>query len=419
MPHASQPTVPTPTRSETATEPVVHLTRRARIEAERRAAATVPPRPSTAPQSPVVAPSFDELVAPVTPAAPASPIDLAPASPVRPAPSAGAVTPPAPASPDVAPAVDASRAPTPAVEADRSADVRRSATAPTSRAGRVSVSGAAPAADRAPQAGRVRARRTAPAVHVDRATRHIAGATTPVTPAPGRRGDAFRRNASRVTAVGALLFAAGLVVSTSLPAQALWVPPADTTTARTTADGDGQSLSVGDGATDAETTRDQYSVTAATQYKNVDASSFSNDPNGSIQWPFLTGVPITSGFGGRQVEGCSFCSTNHMGVDFAPGEGTPIRSVAAGTVIKVQAHDGGFGNDVWVQHDVDGKQFVSVYGHMKDGTFKVVTGQEVAVGDELGEVGSTGNSTGPHLHLEIHVGGVPVDPLAWLRANAN
>ena len=101
-----------------------------------------------------------------------------------------------------------------------------------------------------------------------------------------------------------------------------------------------------------------------------------------------------------------------MGVDFAPGEGTPIRSVAAGTVIKVQAHDGGFGNDVWVQHDVDGKQFVSVYGHMKDGTFKVVTGQEVTVGDELGEVGSTGNSTGPHLHLEIHVGGVPVDPLA-------
>ncbi|MET3636931.1 M23 family metallopeptidase [Curtobacterium oceanosedimentum] len=396
MPHASQPTVPTPTRSETATEPVVHLTRRARIEAERRAAATVPPRPSTARQSPVVAPSSDEIVAPVTPAAPASPIDLAPASPVLPAPSAGTVTPPAPASPDVAPTVHAARTPTPVVETVRPAEVRRSTPARTPRA-----------------------RRSTPAVRVDRATRHIGGATATVTPAPSRRGDAFRRNASRVTAVGALLFAAGLVVSTSLPAQALWVPPADTTTARTTAAGDGQSLSVGDGAADAETTRDQYSVTAATQYKNVDASSFSNDPNGSIQWPFLTGVPITSGFGGRQVEGCSFCSTNHMGVDFAPGEGTPIRSVAAGTVIKVQAHDGGFGNDVWVQHDVDGKQFVSVYGHMKDGTFKVVTGQEVAVGDELGEVGSTGNSTGPHLHLEIHVGGVPVDPLAWLRANAN
>lgn len=410
MPHASQPTATTPTRPETATEPVVHLTRRARIEAERRAAATeVRPavQATAAVPGSVAGPSFDELVAPTTPAAPVSPIDLAPSSPVLPAPSAGAVTPPAPASPDVAPAVDASRAPTPVVEPVRPSVAQRSVTAPSSRGGRAS------------QTGRVRDRRTASSARVDRATRHIGSAPTPAVVAGVARGDAFRRNASRVTAVGALLFAAGLVVSTSLPAQALWVPQADSTTARATAAGDGQSLSVGDGAADAETTRDQYSVTSATQYKNVDASTFTNDPNGSIQWPFLTGVPITSGFGGRQVEGCSFCSTNHMGVDFAPGEGTPIRSVAAGTVIKVQAHDGGFGNDVWVQHDVDGKQFVSVYGHMKDGTFKVVTGQEVAVGDELGEVGSTGNSTGPHLHLEIHVGGVPVDPLAWLRANAN
>jgi murein DD-endopeptidase MepM/ murein hydrolase activator NlpD len=225
-----------------------------------------------------------------------------------------------------------------------------------------------------------------------------------------------------VTAVGALLFAAGLVVSTSLPAQALFTPePGSTTVGQgaSGASGATQSLSVGTGTTDAETNRDQYSVSSATQYKNVDTSSFTNDPNGTIQWPFLTGVPITSGFGGRQVEGCSFCSTNHMGVDFAPGEGTPIRVIAGGTVIKVQADDGGFGNDVWVQHDVDGKQFVSVYGHMEDNSFKVVNGQHVEVGDELGLVGSTGNSTGPHLHLEVHVDGVPVDPLAWLEANAN
>ncbi|PZF58872.1 hypothetical protein DEJ23_03560 [Curtobacterium sp. MCSS17_008] len=409
MPHASQQTAQTPTRTDTATEPVVHLTRRARIEAERRAAASrsvvvagVSAAFGTAPTAPAepasVSPSFDELVAPTTPVAPVSPIDLAPTSPALPAPSAGAVTPPAPASPDVAPVVDATRAPTPPAAGPRR------------------VLGQVP-----PSRRPVRADRATSAVHVDRATRHIAAAPTGAAGARQQadRGTSFRRAASRVTAVGALLFTAGLVVSTSLPAQALWVPPADTTSARTTAAGAAQSLSVGDAAGDAETTRDAYSVTSAAQYANVDASSFSNDPDGTIQWPFLTGVPITSGFGGRQVAGCSFCSTNHMGVDFAPGEGTPIRSVAAGTVIKVQANDGGFGNDVWVQHDVDGKQFVSVYGHMKDGTFKVVKGQQVAVGDELGEVGSTGNSTGPHLHLEIHVDGVPVDPLTWLRANAN
>lgn len=392
MPHAPR-TLTSPDVT-TGPQPVVHLTRRARIEAERRAAAAAVP------------PSTDGPAAPVTPAAPVSPIDLAPTSPVRPAPSVGAVTPPAPVSPDVAPVLDV----VPVADATHTP----TSVAPAPERARRGT-GRAPSADRPS-----RASRAAAAVHVDRATRHIPA--TPKAPAAAPqvdRGVSFRRTASRVTAVGALLFAAGLVVSTSLPAQALWVPPADTTALRTTAGGAAQSLSVGQGAGDAETARDQYSVTAATQYANVDSSSFSNDPNGTIQWPFLTGVPITSGFGGRQVEGCSFCSTNHMGVDFAPGEGTPIRSVAAGTVIKVQAHDGGFGNDVWVQHDVDGKQFVSVYGHMKDGTFKVVTGQQVAVGDELGEVGSTGNSTGPHLHLEIHVDGVPVDPLTWLRANAN
>ncbi len=249
-----------------------------------------------------------------------------------------------------------------------------------------------------------------------RPARRPAAAAPAAASAPA--GAAFRRTASRVTAVGALLFVAGLVVSTSLPAQALYTPDAGSTSARSVANGTAQSMSVGQAA-DGSTSRDQYTVSDATQYANTDSSAFTNDADGTIQWPFLTGVPITSGFGGRQVAGCSFCSTNHMGIDFAPGEGTPIRVIADGVVTKVQAHDGGFGNDVWVTHDVDGKQFVSVYGHMKDDTFKVVTGQQVSVGDELGEVGSTGNSTGPHLHLEIHVDGVPVDPLTWLEENAD
>jgi len=398
MPHS--PLTPAPTDGPVdAPTPVVHLTRRARIEAERAAAArgnakvdAVQRVTGEAETTRTSRPSFDDLVAPAataepaTPPAPASPVDLAPVSPALPASTVGPATPPAPASPVVAP--------------------------PTSPVG------AAPARPQRP-ASAPRASASVATLHVDRATRHL-GRRTPTTARPGAtagHGSAFRRNASRVTAVGALLFAAGLVVSTSLPAQALFTPESGST-GRTVAGGATQSLDVGDAGA-AETTRDQYTVSSATQYKNVDASSFTNDPNGTIQWPFLTGVPITSGFGGRQVEGCSFCSTNHMGVDFAPGEGTPIRVIAAGTVIKVQANDGGFGNDVWVEHDVDGKQFVSVYGHMEDNSFKVVKGQQVEVGDELGLVGSTGNSTGPHLHLEVHVDGVPVDPLAWLKANAN
>ncbi|MBO9044586.1 M23 family metallopeptidase [Curtobacterium flaccumfaciens] len=378
------PPSPAPTDgSVDAATPVVHQTRRARIEAERAAArGAVVAQDSTGP-------SFDDVIGaatPGTPAAPVSPIDLAPASPVRPA--SRIVTPPAPTSPVVhaQPA-----APAPSVSQPRR------------------VAGQVPASRR-------RTSRPAPKAPVDRATRHIRSSTPASAPAP-KRGASFRRSASRVTAVGALLFAAGLVVSTSLPAQALWVPESGSTAARASS-GATQSMQVG-AAADGSTARDQFTVSDATQYANVDSSSFTNDPTGTIQWPFLTGVPITSGFGGRQVAGCSFCSTNHMGVDFAPGEGTPIGVIAAGTVIKVQANDGGFGNDVWVEHDVDGKQFVSVYGHMEDNSFKVVTGQHVEVGDILGLVGSTGNSTGPHLHLEVHVDGVPVDPLAWLKTNAN
>jgi murein DD-endopeptidase MepM/ murein hydrolase activator NlpD len=236
-------------------------------------------------------------------------------------------------------------------------------------------------------------------------------------PQQPRRGAGFRRSASRVTAVGSLLFVAGLVVSTSVPAQALIAPHSAAPGAVQAAGVRGQSITVGR-TTGAAIDRDGYTVSDASRYRNT-SNTFTNDPNGTIQWPFLTGVPITSGFGARNVEGCSFCSTFHEGADFAPGAGTPIRVVAAGTVTRVQADDGGYGNDVWVEHDVDGKQFVSVYGHMANGSFAVVQGQQVAVGDELGLVGSTGNSTGPHLHLEIHVDGVPVDPIAWLRANAN
>lgn len=369
-----------------APTPVVHQTRRARIEAERAAVkGSVVAQDSTGP-------SFDDVigaVTPGTPAAPVSPIDRAPASPVRPA--SRIVTPPAPTSP--------------VAQAQRVAPVASAASVSQPRR----VAGQVPASRR-------RSSRPAPKAPVDRATRHIRSTTPASAPAP-KRGASFRRSASRVTAVGALLFAAGLVVSTSLPAQALWVPESGSTAARASS-GATQSMQVG-AAADGSTARDQFTVSDATQYANVDSSSFTNDPTGTIQWPFLTGVPITSGFGGRQVAGCSFCSTNHMGVDFAPGEGTPIGVIAAGTVIKVQANDGGFGNDVWVEHDVDGKQFVSVYGHMEDNSFKVVTGQHVEVGDILGLVGSTGNSTGPHLHLEVHVDGVPVDPLAWLKTNAN
>lgn len=145
--------------------------------------------------------------------------------------------------------------------------------------------------------------------------------------------------------------------------------------------------------------------------------SYSNNPNGTIQWPFATSSPISSGYGPRAV--CSYCSSYHLGVDFTPGSGTPIQAVTAGRVSEVNIRGGALGNHVVIDHVINGQKVQSLYAHMQWGSVKVAVGQTVEVGTIVGAVGSTGNSTGAHLHLELHVDGTPVDPYSWLKANAN
>ena len=86
---------------------------------------------------------------------------------------------------------------------------------------------------------------------------------------------------------------------------------------------------------------------------------------------------------------------------------------------SVEVSNSGTGNHVVVDHAINGQRVQSVYAHMRYGSIRVAEGQQMKVGDILGLVGNTGESTGPHLHLEIHLDGVPVDPFAWLKANAN
>lgn len=99
----------------------------------------------------------------------------------------------------------------------------------------------------------------------------------------------------------------------------------------------------------------------------------------------------------------------HAGDDFAAPIGTRIGCISSGTVIFADQQSG-YGNKVEVRH-WDGT--VSWYGHMSSIAVKV--GDQVGPGDKLGEVGNTGHSTGPHLHLEIHPDGGPaVNPARWL-----
>lgn len=137
---------------------------------------------------------------------------------------------------------------------------------------------------------------------------------------------------------------------------------------------------------------------------------------GPIRWPFPAAVPISSGYGHRQAP-CAACSSDHKGLDFNPGAGSPIYAIADGVVVESYNDRWGFGRWIVIRHDVNGLKFDSIYAHMQRDSVTLIIGDTVAVTDYVGRVGSTGTSTGAHLHLEIHVNGVQVDPFTWLKAN--
>jgi murein DD-endopeptidase MepM/ murein hydrolase activator NlpD len=115
---------------------------------------------------------------------------------------------------------------------------------------------------------------------------------------------------------------------------------------------------------------------------------------------------LTGRFGDRS----GLWSTVHTGLDFAAPSGTPIRSVGTGTVFST-GYDGRYGQKTVIRL-VDGTELWFCHQSSID----VRVGEQVSRGQEIGTVGSTGNVTGPHLHLEVHPGaGDPVDPFRWLR----
>ncbi len=126
--------------------------------------------------------------------------------------------------------------------------------------------------------------------------------------------------------------------------------------------------------------------------------------------PVAGSIPTAGGFGGRSVAGCAACSTDHHGLDFAAGHGSPVVAALPGRVVSAGVL-GGYGNQVLLQHP-DGTQ--TRYGHLS--RIGVAVGRTVSAGQVIGAVGSTGISTGPHLHFEVILGGTPVDPAPWLAA---
>jgi murein DD-endopeptidase MepM/ murein hydrolase activator NlpD len=100
-------------------------------------------------------------------------------------------------------------------------------------------------------------------------------------------------------------------------------------------------------------------------------------------------------------------------VDLAAAWGTPIRAAGAGTVIAAGPAEG-YGNAVLIDH---GNGYLTHYGHLA--AITVTVGQHVNPGEQIGNEGSTGHSTGPHLHFEVHKGTYknPIEPTGWMHAH--
>ena len=132
-------------------------------------------------------------------------------------------------------------------------------------------------------------------------------------------------------------------------------------------------------------------------------------PTGTFRWP--TSGRITSYFGGRKSPG-GIGSTNHKGIDIAAPYGTPIYATESGTITQAETGwNGGYGTCVRIKHD-NGEG--AMYAHMSS-LAEISYGDYVVKGQLIGYVGSTGDSTGNHLHFEVIENGVFRNPLDFVK----
>ena len=157
----------------------------------------------------------------------------------------------------------------------------------------------------------------------------------------------------------------------------------------------------------AELERQENQILAESQALSgvVGGSGSTGGGSGSLGWP-VSG-PVVSPYGYR-IHPILGYRKLHTGIDIAVGYGVPIHSSAAGTVIYA-SWMGGYGNVIIVDH---GDGLSTLYAHQS--SLAVGNGAQVARGQTVGYVGSTGFSTGPHLHFEVRVNGNPVDPMGYL-----
>ncbi|MGZ0051832.1 murein hydrolase activator EnvC family protein [Brevibacillus gelatini] len=154
----------------------------------------------------------------------------------------------------------------------------------------------------------------------------------------------------------------------------------------------------------------QESAKYAERVRAMSASS-TGYKGGKLGLPIADGLfRFSSGFGMRK-DPFTGRSAGHNGVDMAAHKGTPILAAADGVVIFA-GYSNGFGNTVMIKHSAE---ITTLYGHIREGGIKVSVGQSVSRGQKIAEVGSTGRSTGNHLHFTVYKNDVAVNPMPYLK----
>lgn len=247
--------------------------------------------------------------------------------------------------------------------------------------------------------------------------------TTAKTGVPRQRSNT--KLGARIFSWIAIVFVAGIALASSIPAIALMTPEQIALQAEmerikfSGQIGDTQSLAANNNVS-GTTNRDGVSVGAnaaaaagAYQAKKIKVSiPLAKNPS---VWPFPH-VHTSSSFGYRaSILGSS---PFHTGLDFDLPYGTNIQSIADGVVTYIEDPGPMCGSSIMVDSNINGTLFTTVYCHMVTRSTPLTVGQSVKAGDVVGQIGLTGITTGAHLHLEIRINDVPIDPWAFLVQNS-
>jgi murein DD-endopeptidase len=138
-----------------------------------------------------------------------------------------------------------------------------------------------------------------------------------------------------------------------------------------------------------------------------------------VVFPLPEGTWVQSADFGPRIDPINGEHRFHSGIDLAAPDGTPILAAADGTVTVAEYTNFG-GGLIVIEHRIDGQTVATAYRHMWQAGIHVVVGQKVTAGQQIGDVGSSGHSTGPHLHFEVRPGGTnsdAIDPAGWLNSH--